>query len=389
MKKIFILIVMILTMACFHCMGNTPGYTISGSISGLPEKTVLQFVPMSHVNQSPIGEAVVNSGKFSFKGNAPEPRGLIMLVKNNYGALRFMVANGEEIHIDGKAFGSNQRDGKVMYNFKDVKVSGSATTNKFNELMSNRQELDNRFNELQKKYANIHKIFSKEGQSREVIDSVRNTPEYKKMQEEEHQMFADADKNYNKVVADNRDSFWGPLMMIAQLTYLTPQNRPQYEALSDNAKNSYYGRMVKEELYPLGAPGDAVPSFNSVLIDGKKTSLAELCKGKKYVLIDFWASWCKPCRKEIPNLKQIYGKHNANGFDIVSISIDENEAQWKKAVEKEGLTWSNIRDTDKTIASKYHVASVPTMYIINGEGKLVAENLRGEELASKIDELMK
>ena len=114
-----------------------------------------------------------------------------------------------------------------------------------------------------------------------------------------------------------------------------------------------------------------MPEFEAVTIDGTKTSLAELCKDKKYVILDFWASWCGPCRREIPNLKAIYADHAGKGFDIISISIDKEEKPWLNAVKNEGLEWVNIRDTDHSIADKYKVSAVPTMYIIDSEGRLV------------------
>ena len=387
-KRIFVFFVALLTFAGISCNGSNAGYKLQGRIDGLPENAVLTFYPLSHLDQEPIGETVVKNGQFTFSGDVPEPRALLMVVKNNYGSLRFMVANGEEVNINGKVTGAQERDGKTFYNFSGVKVSGSPTTDKLNKLLSRRNALDGRFSEVRRKYAHIHKIFNTEGQNPAVIDSVTKSADYKKMQEEESLIFADAKKIFEQAVKENGDSFWGPLMMIAQVTYFTPENRTMYESLSEAAKNSYYGKQVKAELYPLGQPGDAVPAFSGKLIDGKQTSLAQLCKGKKYVLIDFWASWCKPCRKEIPNIKAIYDKHKANGFEIVSVSIDENEGQWRKAVEKEALVWPNLRDTDKSIAKKYHVSSVPTMFIVDGQGRLVAENLRGEQLAAKIDELM-
>lgn len=175
--------------------------------------------------------------------------------------------------------------------------------------------------------------------------------------------------------------------MISQTSYLSAGQRELYESLSDSAKNSYYGRLVYDELYPVGRPGDKMPEFDAVTIDGTKTGLAALCKDKKYVILDFWASWCGPCRREIPNLKEIYSDFADKGFDIISVSIDKEEKPWINAVENEGLKWVNIRDIDHSIADKYKVSAVPTMYIVDSEGRLVAENLRGEELAAKIKEL--
>ena len=121
-------------------------------------------------------------------------------------------------------------------------------------------------------------------------------------------------------------------------------------------------------------------------IDGAQ--LKELLAAGKTVVCDFWASWCGPCRRELPNVKSIYEKHMNNGFDVLSISIDQDDSAWRQAVKEEDLKWINLRDTDHTIADAYHVSSVPTMYIVDSEGRLVAENLRGEELAAKVDELM-
>ncbi len=161
-----------------------------------------------------------------------------------------------------------------------------------------------------------------------------------------------------------------------------------YESFPEDVKNTYAGRLVAQELYPVGRPGDKMADFSQTDINGSEVTLASACNGKKYILLDFWASWCGPCRRELPNVKSIYEKHMNNGFDVLSISIDQDDSAWRQAVKEEDLKWINLRDTDHTIADAYHVSSVPTMYIVDSEGRLVAENLRGEELAAKVDELM-
>jgi thiol-disulfide isomerase/thioredoxin len=187
---------------------------------------------------------------------------------------------------------------------------------------------------------------------------------------------------------DNKDTFWGPLLMVSLMSYLTDGQKPWYEALSPEAKGSYYGRKVKEELYPAGKVGSKVPDFTVKDQDGKSVTLAELCNGGKYILIDFWASWCNPCRKEIPNLKKLYAGYADKGLRIISISIDKKEADWLKALKEEQLSWPNFRDTEG-IADLYKVKLIPTMYLINAEGVMVGENLRGTALAEKLAELFK
>ena len=111
-----------------------------------------------------------------------------------------------------------------------------------------------------------------------------------------------------------------------------------------------------------------------------------MCEGKQYILIDFWASWCAPCRKEIPTLKRLYAEYAEKGFEIVSISIDKKEADWSKALEDEQMPWINYMDNNG-IAKLYKVKSVPTMYLIDQNGVLIAENLRGEALVEKMAEI--
>lgn len=122
--------------------------------------------------------------------------------------------------------------------------------------------------------------------------------------------------------------------------------------------------------------------------NGEQTSLKELSANKKYILIDFWASWCKPCRKEIPNLKKLYELYAAKGFQIISISIDKKEKEWQKALDEEQLSWPNFLDNGE-VASLYKVKFIPTMYLIDEQGTIVCDNLKGEELSNKLAELFK
>lgn len=122
---------------------------------------------------------------------------------------------------------------------------------------------------------------------------------------------------------------------------------------------------------------------------GKKTSLKAVLKKSKYVLLDFWASWCRPCRAEIPNVKANYEKYHAKGFDVVSISADAKESEWLKALEQEKMPWPQDRDGKQGICALYKVQYYPTTYLLDSEGKVVVKDIRGEELGKKLEELFK
>lgn len=341
------------------------GYTLTGHINGLPDSTHVQLVPVSHDSASPIADTVVVNGTFTFNGQTSEPRAVLLLVKDAYGSRRLMLENTDmEINGTVKATSAN---GTPVYDLDKLHVSGSPLSARYDSLMSVRQRMDSLYNDNAVRY-------------KDAAPDIRAAAD--------KTFFQTVDSTYHAAVISQKDSFWGPLLMISLTTYLSEDMKPWYEALSSEAKNSYYGQMVKEELYPAGQTGTKVAEFTVKDKDGKDVTLASLRKGKKYLLIDFWASWCNPCRKEIPNLKTLYKQYADRGFDIVSISIDKKKSDWEKALQEEKLPWHNFLD-EAGVADLYKVKFVPTMYLIDEQGIMVGENLRGEALAKKLDELFR
>lgn len=142
--------------------------------------------------------------------------------------------------------------------------------------------------------------------------------------------------------------------------------------------------------------GSKAPDIELTGTDGKTVKLSSL-KGKM-VLIDFWASWCGPCRKENPNVVEVYNKYkkvkfkNGKGFEIFSVSLDRDEAAWKKAIKDDGLVWkSHVWDKENKAGAAYGVQYIPNAFLIDGEGKIVAlgESCRGLNLHVELDKQKK
>lgn len=387
--KSFISIIVICLLIS-SCSSTPPtSYTIEGTVAGLEDGTQIELLPgATHKDEKPIAEAVVTAGKFTFTGSTEEPRMFFIRVKNAYGVMKVMVENGN-LKITANAE-KKEVNGNDSYSFQDVKVEGSASNDLYLQKVSPRNVLDSLYTAYHENNKDISDALSaaRANNDKALIDSLSNTEAAKKFSADEKNFFTTVETTMKNIVMDNKDSWWGPLLMLDVMSYFTPDQNTWYESFSQQAKDSYYGKIVKEELFPEGFVGKDVPAFALENADKSETTLSAVTAGKKYYLIDFWASWCAPCRKEIPNLKKLYEKYSSKGFEIVSISIDKKEADWKKALEEEKLVWPNFLDT-KGASDAFKVKTIPAMFLVDEKGKIIAEKIRGEELENKLAELFK
>jgi len=142
--------------------------------------------------------------------------------------------------------------------------------------------------------------------------------------------------------------------------------------------------------HPVAPAARTVPAFSGTDLSGRKLSLADY-KGK-VVLLDFWATWCPPCRAEVPNLVKTYKANHGRGFDVIGISLDRDKAELKSYIKQNGMTWRQVYDGDTryAIANKFGVQAIPATYLIDGTtGKILAENLRGAELTRAVNSALK
>lgn len=377
---------LILLLLVFTCSGyaQSKPFTITGLIKGLPDGTKVELVPgATHQDEAPMATATVSQGKFELKGSVPEPRLFYMRLAEPRGYYSLMVQSGE-ITLTGDARLSGNGDNK-LYEFEHMVVKGSDAHTQYVQKRAPREMLDSIYTANRDASKEISEKLNAAYKSKDtvLVKSLKGTEAYKQMEERESAFFKLVTATFEKVIHDNKDTWWGPFFALDLYNYFTPKDKPMYEQFSPEAKESYYGKLLDEQLNPKGFSGQPAPLLDLKASTSIPTDVASLTKGHKYVLVDFWASWCGPCRRAIPGMKSSYAELQAKGVQIVSVSIDKKEADWLKAQKEEQLPWPSFLDNGKT-ANAWKIRAIPAMFLLDEKGIVVGENLTLEEVMTKM-----
>lgn len=165
-----------------------------------------------------------------------------------------------------------------------------------------------------------------------------------------------------------------------------------YNMLSDRLRNSHIGKLVSTKLENKSKLdiGKIAPNFTLQSVNGKDISLNSI--REKIIIIDFWASWCAPCRAENPNLKDIYNKYHSKGLEIISISLDKSRMAWTKAIKQDELPWIHLSDLmgeQSPVSKNYNINGIPFTLVLDKDKKILAKNLKGLELKETISKFLK
>jgi peroxiredoxin len=203
-------------------------------------------------------------------------------------------------------------------------------------------------------------------------------------------------KDYEiRFIKDNPDSYVSALIlerfvMTKQVT--NEEAKPMFDNFTPRIKKSKTGEKLDKLINtpkPPAEVGQIAPDFEGPGPTGQLVKLQESLG--KITIVDFWASWCRPCRVENPNLVRTYNKLKAKGLNVVGVSLDKSKDNWIKAIEDDGLQWSHVSHLqywNEPIAKAYEVRSIPATFILDQNGKILAKNLRGADLEQKVEELL-
>ncbi|MGE0089188.1 MAG: redoxin domain-containing protein [Bacteroidales bacterium] len=365
MKKLFYaLMALVLLYSC----NKEPQYKITGKVEGLTNGTAyLQKIEQR--NPVSIDSVEYKDGKFVFKGAVQEPDFYIIKFADTLGVFPLILENNQ-ITINAN-----------IDSLFDADIKGSESTTMFLEFDKNLSEYEMKFRDLTNEYYQAN--MSGDAAKVKEIESQGVLIEQEQM-------------NYIKgFVKDNSKLFVAPLVTAQYLiNAIEPNELEEIAAGFDTTYNhSKYVVMINDRVTTMKRVAIGQPYVDFTLNDttGNPVALSSVV-GEKYVLVDFWAAWCTPCRHENPTLVENYAKYKNKGFEIFGVSFDKSRDNWIKAIQEDKITWPQVSDLkfwECEAGKLYGVRGIPHNVLVDKNGIIIAKNLRGEDLGAKLEEIFK
>jgi thiol-disulfide isomerase/thioredoxin len=360
-QKIFVAIAAITVL--FSCSVKEAGFTFTAEVTGLEEGEMAYLY--SKATRGFVDSTEVKGGQFTFSGTVEEP------------TYHYVVFRKDSANSSYKGFW--MENNAITFTGDIDVIDGASITGSVMQLqeevyIAQTQYIDDAIDHLYKNY-DPNDIVSRPAFEAKV-DSLYALEDVEMV-------------NYVKAYPDNDYSAFLAKRVVRSLTQ--EEGKDLYSSLSENQKASKYGLKVKEYLdvnKQLGV-GDMAAEIDLKDANNDNVALSSL-KGS-YVLVDFWASWCGPCRRESPYLTEAYNNFNEKGFEIYAVSIDNDRDDWLKAVEEDKMTWTTVFTEgafDSRSAMEYGVKYIPYNFLLNPDGEIIAMHLRGEDLVKKLEELL-
>ncbi|MDB5158013.1 MAG: Peroxiredoxin [Mucilaginibacter sp.] len=393
MKTYFIATLLLLAGSSGFCQQNN--FSLKGKINGQDNGMIYLYL----INDAKLNKdsATIQHGAFEFKGKLNEPTEAFLSTNKNAQS-QYEPTSGL-IYLEPAAMTVEISAG----DFKKLSVTGSETHAEYREadkpvqvILQESKTLNDEYNQLNMAFINAKNA----GKTDSELDELKNKAQ---AMHDQLSVYGERIHNANMAFIDTHPKSYYTAYL---LRYYVPSMKLQqanayYNKLPDNVKQSSFGKILQSDIKTLqgGSPGSEAFVFSKNDLKGEKFDLADY-KGKKYVLIDFWASWCVPCRAGNPHLLSLYSKYKDKGLEIVGVADNDHDLEdWKKAVDKDGIgVWRHVlrgiiftpTGYDKTndISEHYGIQSLPTKILVDKTGKIIGRFGDGGDNEEDMDKML-
>lgn len=377
-------------IAIASCGTPTDAYTVTGNIAGAGDgKAVMTITESFRAEPSKFDTVVMTGGKFKFTGESPQVAHAAVVIMpdgQNPATGSFFIENAD-IALSGDWSKVVEQYG---YRSLDLDVKGSPNT----DFVRNIGALGDQV-KARPEHAEYAAMFDRAMKLREE----NKIEEYYALQEQMEPLAESYQKDLRAeqkkmILANPTLATSGYYLDFLKNDMSLDELETTFNALSEEVRNSPLSKEVRDEIAILKSvqPGNPAPDFTLPQADGTPLTLSDL-RGK-VVVVDFWASWCKPCRAGNPAMKEFYKKYHDSGVEVLGISNDTNHDQWRKAIEEDQLPWLNVvdefpnpRSTGRVI-TMYAAPYLPTLILIDQQGKIVAHNIEKADLEQEVLKLL-
>ncbi len=358
-------------MAMMSCsQGQPDGYTISGTAEGTQDGDSVYLCEMQgFFSMIPLDTTIVKDGEFEFKG---QQEGC---------ALRFIVPMHEGAPTAMTPFVLENAAIKATLKTAEGAsvIEGGPNHKLYEEYTAGDMEIGKQMDEPWKQANDSTASEADRQQAQAVVDSL-------------NQVMRDYHK---KFVTDHVPSAFSDMMLYYIAQELTEEDMDAMLKLFGEKQPEYpvyKAFMAERQAAAASAVGSKFTDFEMADPDGKMLKVSDFVNNNKLTLIDFWASWCGPCRAEMPTVVKAYNDFHAKGFEVVGVSLDNDKEAWLKAIDQLKMPWphmSDLKGWECAGAQLYNVRSIPANALVDQQGNIIARDLRGEDLLNKLNELLK
>lgn len=353
-------------------LAQDEGFVIEGQLEGFEAEKVYLFKPDPSGGMDTLAQSAVTNGSFTLEGRVEEPS-LTVLSTGGMNGLPLFVEN-TSIQIGGELVNPD--------------VSGSESHDELKKI----QRLSSERNAVMDKFSALRLEYEKAAMNKDTAA----IQEMRARFEELGTAYQETEKDYierlKAYLKTQLPGYVTPYAILSSFNEPDPgEFLPVYKKFPEEVKQSTWAKVLKEKLDASSATaiGEKAPEITGENPEGKEISLSGM-KGK-LTLIDFWASWCGPCRQENPNVVKLYEAYHPKGFNILGVSLDKDAESWKKAIADDQLEWEHVSDLkgwNSELSAPYSVRAIPFTVLIDENGTIIAKNLRGRALEEKVAEIL-